>query len=243
MLPTARYSPWKASSTWSKIRGSKNLRLGRHRGTAERMTEQFSDEPSPPCPISRMITSFLMREIGDSQPGTERGTPDRDRTAPHRHFTLFLKSTEAPRPKRLRREDQGFNVLAKRKPRSVLRLEWPSHSRSAARRYRGPLSQEPPRKTRRPQSSAVLLLACRADGRTGIKLSKSTRLGDDCVLALPFPGLPWLLSFQQSSVHSQTLPCTLNRPQGFASKLSTGTVFPRCSPFAPPPLYGSAPPS
>src|SRR5262249_17359659 len=56
-------------------------------------------------------------------------------------------------------------------------------ARLAERKLAGGLSQAPPRTSR-----LLQLLSDRA---------------------LPSPGLPSLLSFQQSSVHSQTLPCTL----------------------------------
>jgi hypothetical protein len=108
---------------------------------------------------------------------------------------LRPKSREATA--RTKELNQRSNVMANRKPKRLPR--WPAviPKRKAARRYFGSLTQEPPRTTFRVQSPVVR--------------------------ALPFPGLPWLLSFQQSSVHSHTLPCTLKRPQGFAAKLSTGT--------------------
>jgi hypothetical protein len=86
--------------------------------------------------------------------------------------------------------DQGFmylrshgNVLARRKPRKLFRLKASPPSRLAERRPYGKSPQERPRTTRMLQSPVAL--------------------------ARPSPGLPVLLLFQQSSVHSRTLPWTL----------------------------------
>src|ERR1044072_9194175 len=96
-----------------------------------------------------------------------------------------------------------------RKPTASTRLLMGSLSRLAARSVCGKLLKDAPRRTRRLQSPVVL--------------------------GPPSPGLPAFLSFQQSSVHSQTLPCTLYSPHGLALTLSTGTVALRHSPLAPPP--------
>src|SRR5262245_15178344 len=80
---------------------------------------------------------------------------------------------------------QGASVLATRKPVSAARATAESEKRKAERRNVWLRRQEPPRTTR-----ALLF---------------------PVVLALPSRGLPVLLSstLKQSSVHSQTFPCTL----------------------------------
>src|ERR1700754_5097467 len=75
------------------------------------------------------------------------------------------------------------NVLATRNPKLTARLSGGSPSRLAARSVCGALLKDAPRTTRRLQSPLNL--------------------------AVPSPGLPAFFSFQQSSVHSHTLPCTL----------------------------------
>ena len=118
---------------------------------------------------------------------------------PPPRFLYPLEDNLFPRGKEVK--IQGETVRATRKPKSVLRKSEEFLMRYAARRKCGLSNHEPPRSTR--QDASVQFV----------------------VRAAPSLGIVLRLSVQQSSTHSQALPCMSCNPHRFgAFRLPTATV-------------------